>query len=65
MTISRRLKSGWVQANTIIDGAPQLPLTGVKGSGFGYEMGQAGFEEFTQIKTLFLHTGPRVPVFAK
>ncbi|ASY62582.1 Aldehyde dehydrogenase [Sinorhizobium sojae CCBAU 05684] len=65
MTISRRLKSGWVQANTIIDGAPQLPLTGVKGSGFGYEMGQAGFEEFTQIKTLFLHTGPREPVFAK
>jgi betaine-aldehyde dehydrogenase len=65
MTISRRLKSGWVQANTIIDGAPQLPLTGVKGSGFGYEMGQAGFEEFTQIKTLFLHTGAREPVFAK
>ncbi|WP_439622266.1 aldehyde dehydrogenase family protein [Shinella sp.] len=63
MTVSRRLKSGWVQANTIIDGAPQLPLTGVKGSGFGYEMGQAGFEEFTQLKTLFLHTGPRQPVF--
>lgn len=63
LTVARRLKSGWVQANTIIDGAPQLPLTGVKGSGFGYEMGQAGFEEFTQIKTLFIHTGPRQPVF--
>lgn len=65
LTVTRRLKSGWVQANTIIDGAPQLPLTGVKGSGFGYEMGHAGFEEFTQLKTLFIHTGPRQPVFAK
>ncbi len=63
LTVARRLKSGWVQANTIIDGAPQLPLTGVKGSGFGYEMGQAGFEEFTQLKTLLIHTGPRIPVF--
>lgn len=65
MTVASRLKSGWVQANTVIDGAPQLPLAGVKGSGFGYEMGQAGFEEFTQIKTLFIHTGSRQPVFAK
>ena len=63
LTIARRLKSGWVQANTVIAGAPQLPLTGVKGSGFGYEMGQAGFEEFTQLKTLLIHTGPRDPVF--
>ncbi|MGI0524123.1 aldehyde dehydrogenase family protein [Rhizobium giardinii] len=65
MTMAKKLKSGWVQANTIIDGAPQLPLTGVKGSGFGYEMGQAGFEEFTQLKTLFIHTGPRQPVFSQ
>ncbi|WP_312419250.1 aldehyde dehydrogenase family protein [Shinella sp.] len=65
LTVTKRLKSGWVQANTIIDGAPQLPLTGVKGSGFGYEMGQAGFEEFTQLKTLFIHTGPRQPIFAR
>lgn len=63
LTVAKRLKSGWVQANTIIDGAPQLPLTGVKGSGFGYEMGQAGFEEFTQLKTLLIQTGPRTPVF--
>lgn len=63
LTVAKRLKSGWVQANTIIDGAPQLPLTGVKGSGFGYEMGQAGFEEFTQLKTLLIQTGPRAPVF--
>jgi acyl-CoA reductase-like NAD-dependent aldehyde dehydrogenase len=63
LTVAKRLKSGWVQANTAISGAPQLPLTGVKRSGFGYEMGQAGFEEFTQLKTLFIHTGPRIPVF--
>jgi acyl-CoA reductase-like NAD-dependent aldehyde dehydrogenase len=63
LTVARQLRSGWVQANTAIDGAPQLPLTGVKESGFGYEMGQAGFDEFTQLKTLFIHTGPRTRVF--
>jgi acyl-CoA reductase-like NAD-dependent aldehyde dehydrogenase len=63
LSVAKRLKSGWVQANTVIAGAPQLPLTGVRGSGFGYEMGQAGFDEFTQLKTLLIHTGPRVPVF--
>jgi len=63
LTVARQLRSGWVQANTVIDGAPQLPLTGAKGSGFGYEMGQAGFEEFTRLKTLLIHTGPRSPVF--
>ena len=62
-SVAARLRSGWVQANTVIDGAPQLPLTGVKGSGFGYEMGQAGFEEFTQLKTLLINTGPRTAVF--
>lgn len=63
LTVAARLKSGWVQANTAIDGAPQLPLTGVRGSGFGYEMGEAGFQEFTQLKTLLIRTGPRTPVF--
>lgn len=63
MTVAKQLRSGLVQANTVIDGAPQLPLAGVKGSGFGYEMGQAGFEEFTQLKTLLIHTGPRTPIF--
>jgi betaine-aldehyde dehydrogenase len=63
LSLSGRLKSGTVWINTIIDGAPQLPFGGYKASGFGREMGNAGFEEFTQIKTVLIHAGKRTPVF--
>ena len=63
LSISRRLKSGTVWVNTILDGAPQLPFGGYKASGFGREMGNAGFEEFTQVKTVLVHVGKRNPVF--
>jgi acyl-CoA reductase-like NAD-dependent aldehyde dehydrogenase len=64
MRVSRALRSGTVWVNTVIDGAPQLPFGGYKASGFGREMGNAGLEEFTQAKTILLHTGPRSRVFA-
>ena len=63
LSISRRLKSGTVWVNTILDTAPQLPFGGYKASGFGREMGNAGFEEFTQLKTVLVHVGKRNPVF--
>ncbi|WP_310962453.1 aldehyde dehydrogenase family protein [Nocardioides terrisoli] len=56
-TTARRLRSGTVWINTTIDGAPQLPGGGVKLSGVGREMGQAGFDEFTEHKTIQLRTG--------
>lgn len=65
MTCSRRLRSGLVWVNTTLDGAPQLPFGGVKGSGYGRELGNAGFEDFTDLKTVLLSTGPYGPVFSR
>jgi len=58
LSVSRRLKSGTVWVNTTIDGAPQLPGGGVKQSGYGREMGQAGFDEFLEYKTIQIRTAP-------
>lgn len=60
-TVARQLRSGTVWVNTTIDGAPQLPGGGVKASGYGREMGQAGFDEFTELKTVQIRTGQRTP----
>ncbi|NJC73425.1 aldehyde dehydrogenase family protein [Planosporangium thailandense] len=63
LTASRRLRSGTVWVNTTIDGAPMLPGGGVKKSGYGREMGQVGFDEFTEVKTVQIRTGKRTPFF--
>ena len=63
LTVGRALRSGTVWINTTIDGAPQLPGGGVKQSGYGREMGQAGFDEFTEMKTIQIRTGRREPFF--
>ncbi|HEX7056306.1 MAG TPA: aldehyde dehydrogenase family protein [Bacilli bacterium] len=63
MVVSREMKSGTVWVNTVIDGSAQLPFGGYKTSGFGREMGQAGFEEFTEVKTVNIHIGKREPFY--
>ncbi|TQC47464.1 aldehyde dehydrogenase family protein [Rhodococcus sp. WS4] len=63
LRVAREMRSGRVWVNTTIDGAPQLPAGGMKQSGFGREMGQAGFDEFTDVKTIQIRTGPRQRVF--
>ncbi|MGS0684492.1 aldehyde dehydrogenase family protein [Nakamurella sp. GG22] len=63
LTVGRALQSGTVWINTTIDGAPQLPGGGVKNSGYGREMGQVGFDEFTEVKTIQIRTGQREPFF--
>lgn len=59
LDMASELQAGTVWINTTIDGSPQLPGGGVKESGFGREMGQAGFDEFTEIKTVQIRTGSR------
>ncbi len=59
LEMASELQAGTVWVNTTIDGSPQLPGGGVKESGFGREMGQAGFDEFTEVKTIQIRTGAR------
>ncbi|WP_413798116.1 aldehyde dehydrogenase family protein [Streptomyces iranensis] len=63
MRAARRLRSGRVWINTTLDGSPQLPAGGMGASGYGRELGQAGFDEFTEVKSVQLRTGPRTPFF--
>ncbi|MCB9992088.1 MAG: aldehyde dehydrogenase family protein [Hyphomicrobiaceae bacterium] len=63
MAASHRLNSGLVWVNTTLDGAPQLPFGGIKASGFGRELGNAGFEDFTELKTVILNAGRFDSVF--
>jgi betaine-aldehyde dehydrogenase len=64
LTVSKKLKSGTVFVNTTIDGPPTMPFGGYKASGIGREMGQAGFEEFTELKSVNIRTGKRSGTFA-
>ncbi|MFT3871451.1 MAG: aldehyde dehydrogenase family protein [Nocardioides sp.] len=61
---ARRLRSGRVWINTTIDGSAQLPAGGMGASGYGREMGRQGFDEFTELKSVQLRTGPRERFFA-
>lgn len=65
MATIRRLDSGIVWVNTTLDGAPQLPFGGIKASGFGRELGNAGFEDFTELKTALVSTAPFASAFPK
>jgi betaine-aldehyde dehydrogenase len=42
-----------------MDGFPELSFGGYKQSGIGRELGRHAIEEFTELKTVTLHTGPR------
>jgi acyl-CoA reductase-like NAD-dependent aldehyde dehydrogenase len=61
---AKALKSGTVYVNTTIDAPPQMPFGGYKASGMGREMGLAGFEEFTELKSINIRTGKRAGAFA-
>ena len=63
LPVAKALKSGTVWVNTTIDGPPTMPFGGYKSSGFGREMGQAGFEEFTELKSVSIRTGKRSGTF--
>jgi acyl-CoA reductase-like NAD-dependent aldehyde dehydrogenase len=61
---AKSLKSGTVWVNTAIDAPPTMPFGGYKASGFGREMGQAGFDEYTEVKSVNIRTGKRAGTFA-
>ncbi len=62
--VAPRLRSGTVWINTTVDNGPSTPFGGYKASGFGREMGQHGFEEFTNVKAVVARLGKRTPYYA-
>ena len=50
--VAKKIDSGTVWINKHLDLPPDIPFGGAKQSGFGTEMGQEGFEEFTQAKII-------------
>jgi acyl-CoA reductase-like NAD-dependent aldehyde dehydrogenase len=59
MTISRKVKAGTIWINTFMNGYAELPFGGYKESGLGREMGAAAIDEFTEMKTIQIHIGPK------
>lgn len=59
LAIGRRVKAGTVWLNTWMNGYPELPFGGYRESGQGRELGRSGIEEFTELKTIQMHMGPR------
>ena len=57
--VGREVKAGTIWVNTFMDGPPELPFGGYKESGLGRELGRSSIEEFTELKTMQLHLGPR------
>lgn len=59
LDVAKQLRSGTVYVNTTIDAPPTMPFGGYKASGYGREMGQAGFDEYTTLKSVNIRTGAR------
>jgi succinate-semialdehyde dehydrogenase/glutarate-semialdehyde dehydrogenase len=50
--VARQIETGFVAINDQVKSDPRLPFGGVKNSGYGRELSQAGFNEFVSVKSL-------------
>jgi betaine-aldehyde dehydrogenase len=64
-TVSRAIRAGTIWINTFMDGYPELCFGGFNQSGLGRELGRFSIEEFTELKTVQVHLGPRTSWWSK
>lgn len=58
--VGRAIRSGIVWVNTFLDVASEIPIGGVKQSGYGRENGRYAIDEFTVIKTMVVQNSKTV-----
>ena len=54
-TVARRLAAGTVWVNMYNYYDPAMPFGGMKGSGFGRDLGEASLHEYSQVKSVWLN----------
>jgi len=63
--VAQRVRTGTIEINTSLEGKPQLPFGGYKASGLGREKGQAGLDEFMEVKTIGIRVSPKEAFFPR
>lgn len=58
--VAAAIESGMVWVNSSQDCDPRVPFGGVKQSGIGRELGEAGLEAYSQIKAVHVNMGSRL-----
>ena len=58
--VAERIEAGMVWVNSSQDSDPRIPFGGVKQSGIGRELGEAGLEAYSQIKAIHVNMGSKL-----
>jgi len=58
--VAAEIEAGMVWVNSSQDSDPRVPFGGVKQSGIGRELGEAGLEAYTQIKAVHVNLGSKL-----